>query len=109
MIVNGYKTMWLIVMFDLPTNTNKEKRDYTLFRKTLLKDGFTMLQFSVYARSCPTEENAEVHYFRIKHSLPPEGQVRILTLTDKQYGRQKMFLGKKSKPVEESPKQLEIF
>jgi len=101
--------MWILVLFDLPTKTKKERRDYTTFRKRLIKDGFNMIQFSVYVRSCPSLENVNVHTNRVKSFLPPEGQVRVLTFTDHQFGKQKIFCGKKRKPTEKSPAQLEFF
>jgi CRISPR-associated protein Cas2 len=56
-----YRIMWILVFFDLPTETQKDKKAYTLFRKNLQKDGFTMFQFSIYVRHCASYENAEVH------------------------------------------------
>ena len=101
--------MWLIVLFDLPTSTTEDRRNYTAFRKFLKKDGFSMLQFSVYARSCPSEQNAVVHVKKVNAHLPPEGQVRILKLTDQQYERQSVFWGKKRRQPEKPPAQLELF
>lgn len=107
--LSGYRIVWLFAMFDLPTDTKKARKDYTLFRKNLLKDGFSMVQYSVYVRHCASEENANVHYKRIKNFLPPEGEVRIIQITDKQYGRMEIYWGKKRKPTPEPPKQLELF
>lgn len=59
--------MWIIVMFDLPTDTKHARKAYHEFREELLNDGFTMLQFSVYARHTPSEENAVVHENRVKN------------------------------------------
>ena len=72
-------------MFDLPTATEKARKDYTHFRKSLLKDGFTMLQYSVYVRHCASEENADVHYQRVKGFLPPDGEVRLFKIKYKKY------------------------
>ena len=58
--------MWVLVFFDLPTETKKDKRAYQLFRKQLQKDGFTMFQFSIYVRHCASMDNAEVHIKRVK-------------------------------------------
>ena len=66
MEISGYRFMWVLAMFDLPTETKKARRDYTLFRKHLLEDGFMRLQYSVYIRHCPSRENANVHVGRIK-------------------------------------------
>ena len=109
MIISGYRAMWVIVMFDLPTDTKKARRDYAIFRKSLLKDGFTMLQYSIYSRPCASEENAEVHNKRVHAHLPPDGQVRIMIITDKQYGRMSIFWGKKRVPTEKPPEQLSFF
>ena len=109
MIESGYRAVWILVMFDLPTDTGKARKDYTHFRKMLLKDGFTMIQYSVYVRHCASEENADVHYQRVKDFLPPDGEVRILTITDKQFERMRIFWGKLRKPTPPAPKQLELF
>jgi len=109
MLVNGYRCMWIVAMFDLPTDTKKARRQYTLFRKHLLEDGFTMMQYSVYARHCASKENAEVHVDRIKKHLPPDGEVRVITITDKQFERMMVFWGKLRKAPEEAPCQLELF
>jgi CRISPR-associated protein Cas2 len=96
-------------MFDLPTDTKKARKDYTDFRKHLLKDGFTMLQYSVYVRHCSSEENADVHYNRVKGFLPDDGEVRLITITDKQFGRMETHWGKMRKPAPPAPRQLELF
>lgn len=101
--------MWLIAMFDLPSDTTQARRAYTTFRKTLIKDGFTMMQYSVYIRHCPSEENTDVHENRIANMLPPDGEVRLLRITDKQFERMRVFWGKMRKPTEQPPRQLELF
>jgi CRISPR-associated protein Cas2 len=101
--------MWVVAMFDLPTDTKQARREYTLFRKALLSNGFTQMQYSVYARHCPSKENAEAHVGRIKGYLPPDGEVRVLTITDKQFERMQVFWGKMRKPTEQAPCQLELF
>ncbi|MCF6149391.1 MAG: CRISPR-associated endonuclease Cas2 [Candidatus Kuenenia sp.] len=101
--------MWIIVMFDLPTDTKKARKAYHEFRKRLLNDGFSMLQFSVYARHTPSEENAVVHETRVKAFLPDDGEVRLLKITDKQFERMKVFNGKTRKATEKAPKQLTLF
>ncbi|MFN4260282.1 MAG: CRISPR-associated endonuclease Cas2 [Gemmataceae bacterium] len=101
--------MWLAVMFDLPVDTKKARRDYTRFRNGLLRDGFTMMQFSVYIRHCASEENAAVHIRRVEAMVPPDGEVRIITFTDKQFERMRIFWGKRRKPPEKAPQQLTLF
>ncbi len=105
----GLQTMWVIVLFDLPTESNIEKRDYRLFRKKLLEDGFIMMQYSVYMRHSSSEKNAQVHVNRVKLYLPADGEVRIIKITDKQFGRIEVFYGKKRRPIEKAPEQLSIF
>lgn len=91
------------------TRPKKARKEYSLFRKHLLDDGFTMMQYSVYARHCASKENAEVHIDRIKQHLPPDGEVRVITITDKQFERMMVFWGKLRKAPEVSPSQLELF
>ena len=73
MYLNKYRIMWIFVLFDLPTYTKKDRKESARFRNNLIKDGFTMMQYSVYMRHCPSRENAEVHIKRVKSFLPPEG------------------------------------
>lgn len=101
--------MWIITMFDLPTDTKQARRAYTQFRKGLLKDGFTLMQYSVYIRHCASEDNAKVHIKRIEEMVPPQGEVRIIAITDKQFERMRVFWGKKRKKPEPAPQQLELF
>ena len=101
--------MWLFVFFDLPTNTKKERRTAQQFRKKLLKDGFTMMQYSVYTRHCASFESSTVHVKRIKKWIPSAGQVSILQITDKQYGDILNFWGISSNPLPNTPQQLELF
>lgn len=75
----------------------------------LLKNGFVKMQFSVYMRHCASEENANVHVQRIEKALPPDGEVRIMTVTDKQFERMQVFWGKKRRDIEGPPAQLELF
>lgn len=108
-IFGGMNTMWLIVMFDLPTVTPEERHDYAHFRKHLLDDGFMMMQYSVYMRHCASDENASVHSQRVKNWLPPNGEVRMMRLTDKQFGKIEIFYGKITFEIEKPPQQLLLF
>jgi len=101
--------MWVVTLFDLPMNTKRARKDYTRFRKCLLNDGFAKMQFSVYVRHCASEENADVHVQRIQNTLPDDGEVRIINITDKQFERMRIFWGKRRKPPELPPNQLELF
>lgn len=104
-----YRIMWVLVLFDLPTETKKEKKAYTDFRKKLITDGFAMFQFSIYLRHCPSRENADVHIKRVKNALPEAGQVGVLCITDKQFGQMELFHGKKIKTANTDGQQLELF
>ncbi|MDB5281896.1 MAG: CRISPR-associated protein Cas2 family [Bacteroidota bacterium] len=101
--------MWLLVFFDLPTETKQDKKNYTKFRDTMLEDGFTMFQFSIYVRHCASRENMEVHLKHIKKALPEKGEVGIMAITDKQFGMMEIFKGTKPKPHGPIPQQLEMF
>ena len=101
--------MWVLAMFDLPTDTKQARRRYTQFRKHLLQDGFTMMQYSVYIRHCASDENAQAHVRRVEREVPPDGEVRILTITDKQFERMRIFWGKQRKVPECPPQQLVLF
>ncbi len=104
--LSEYKGVWLFVLFDLPVLTPEDKRNYVHFRNHLLRDGFSMLQFSVYARYCPSEDASDVHRKRARTAIPPGGQVRILGITDKQFAKMENFLGRKRARTEEPPDQL---
>jgi CRISPR-associated protein Cas2 len=109
MQLSSYRAMWIITMFDLPVDTKAARKCYARFRKFLLQDGFLQLQFSVYGRHCPSEENADVHLKRIERNIPPDGEVRVLAITDKQYGRMRIFWGKtRTAPARPAP-QLSLF
>ena len=101
--------MWLFVMFDLPTQTKKNKKDSALFRKNLEKDGFVMHQYSVYIRFCGSIESAEAHIKRVRKIIPETGRVSILTITDKQYSNIVNVWGKIEQKVQKKPIQLEFF
>lgn len=105
----AYRVMWILVFFDLPTNTKKERKEYAKFRKGLLSNGFMMFQFSIYLRHSPSRENADVHIKRVESMIPPMGQVGILRVTDKQFGQMHLFDGRLHAPMPPTPQQLELF
>jgi len=106
---NAYRIMWVLVFFDLPTETKVERKAANLFRKNLIKDGFDMFQFSIYLRNCPSRENANVHIKRVKNALPKYGKIGVLCITDKQFGGMELFHGKKQTDLPSSTQQLELF
>ena len=85
--------VWLMVFFDLPVKTKKQRRIATKFRKFLVDDGYIMLQYSVYTRICRGQEAVNKHMGRLTKSLPGEGSVRSLQVTDAQYARMKTLVG----------------
>ena len=101
--------MWILVFFDLPTETKTDRKIYAIFRKKLLKDGFTMFQYSIYVRHCPSMENAAVHKQRVKKCLPDKGNIAILAITDKQFGIMELFYGVEKTALPRIPQQLELF
>lgn len=101
--------MWVFVFFDLPTETKKQRKAATAFRKDLVDDGFIMFQFSFYIRHCPSRENAEVHLRRIKRFIPETGMVGLLCVTDKQFSMMELFQGKTEKNLPLESQQLELF
>ena len=104
-----YRIMWLLVFFDLPTETKNDRRAYADFRKGLIRDGFTMFQFSIYVRHCASMENAEVHKRRIKSILPEYGHVGVMCVTDKQFESIEIFCGTRASKPKTIPLQLELF
>lgn len=96
-------------MFDLPTETKMQRKRYAGFRKFLLQNGFSMFQFSIYVRNCASRENTKVHIDRIKRMLPEEGEVCIITITERQFNEIMIFKGLKKTPPMPAAVQLELF
>lgn len=103
-----YRIMWVMVLFDLPTETKKDRKASAEFRKRLMGDGFSMFQFSIYIRHCASVENAEVHIRRVK-AIPEYGNVCIMCITDKQFGNIQVFYGRKPTVPNSPGHQLELF
>ncbi|WP_210414013.1 CRISPR-associated endonuclease Cas2 [Luteithermobacter gelatinilyticus] len=96
--------MWIFVMFDLPTTTKKERRHATRFRKFLIRDGYMMLQYSIYARICNGLERVEKHMKRLELELPPKGSIRAMQITDRQYKNIRILLSNAPEFDETHPK-----
>lgn len=105
-----HKFMRLLVFFDLPIKTKEQRRVATGFRAFLLKDGYHMVQYSVYARVCCGNDAIEKHVKRLQAHRPPNGSARVLILTEKQYENMILLIGERVSG-EESPadEQLSIF
>lgn len=98
------------MVFDLPVGTKYQRRQATRFRKALLDDGFEMLQFSVYTRTCPNRDSAEKHLSRIKRVAPNSGSIRIFTITENQYSNMAIISGvKTAQETKITAKQLTFF
>ncbi len=106
---NAYRIMWILVLFDLPTETKTDRKAASRFRKDLVDDGFTMFQFSIYLRHCPSRENAEVHKKRVKGMFPKYGKVCIFEITDRQFELIEIFDSRKEIPKPKTVQQLELF
>ncbi|MFU2373906.1 MAG: CRISPR-associated endonuclease Cas2 [Bacteroidales bacterium] len=107
--LSAYRVMWILVFFDLPTDSKQDKQAYVLFRKQLQMDGFTMFQYSVYIRHCASMANADVHIKRVKSFMPEHGSVAVMCITDKQFGDIQVFHGSRIEKARTQPQQLELF
>lgn len=106
-----FKMGWLIVAFDLPVGTKAQRKAAHDFREWLKDDGYTMLQWSVYARACVTFARQETHIERVKRNLPPEGSVRAIFVTRAQWERSFVIHGSPAEEVlpEGLPEQIQLW
>ena len=100
--------MWMMVMFDLPVGTKRERQAATGFRKQLLDMGFQMAQYSVYMRFCAADSQLESLSTAVGKMLPATGQVSVLNFTDRQYARIRTYYGRSAVEQKPAPKQLEL-
>lgn len=100
--------MRILVFFDLPTETAQDKRNYRSFRKTLLKNGFIMLQESVYTRMLITPTAGQSVLNIIRRNKPPEGNVITLTITEKQFSKAEYLVGEYKSDIIDSDERLVI-
>jgi len=101
--------MWIIVLFDLPVITKEERKRASLFRKSLLNQGFHMSQLSVYYKLLSGKEALEGYVREIQAQLPPKGKVDIISITDKQYEGIISFSGRTKGKNKQTPSQLMLF
>jgi len=106
---NQYRIMWVVVFFDMPTETKDDKRQYRLFRKHIMGFGFNMFQYSIYIRHCISKEISELHTKRVQNILPEKGHIVIFQLTDKQFSDMKVYYGSQYTPPPNTGLQLEMF
>ena len=100
--------MRLIVMFDLPVESVENKRDYRVFRKFLVNEGFIMMQESIYCKLLLNSTNLNLLVDRIKKHKPQKGLVQLLKITEKQYSEILYLTGSKQTKIEESDSRLVI-
>ena len=107
--LSGYKFMWVMVLFDLPTATPKERKSYTDFRGFLLDNSFEMAQYSVYVRHTNGKDAIKAIICKVEAAMPPEGKVDILQFTDKQYENIVCLRGTRRAESPKNPEQLVMF
>ena len=104
----SYRYMRLLVFFDLPTITSLDKKEYRQFRKFLIKDGFIMMQESVYSKLTLNQSVLNSEMKRVREHRPKKGIVEMLSITEKQYARIEYLIGEKTSNVEDSDERLLI-
>lgn len=104
----SYRFMRMLIFFDLPVETPQQKREYTKFRKYLIKSGFMMMQESVYSKIALNQNVATGICDSVKKQKPPSGLVQMLTVTEKQFAKMEMIVGKSHSSVVDSDERLLI-
>lgn len=104
----SYRFMRILVMFDLPVVTAVERREYTRFRKYLIKTGFVMVQESVYCKMTPNSTLADLVIENIRKNKPEKGLVQVLRVTEKQYAKMEYIVGESKTEVLSSDDRLVI-
>lgn len=100
---------WVLVFFDLPVGTPAERNAATHFRKDLIKDGYFMVQYSVYARPCGSADRVDTQVRRLRGKIPSKGEVRGLMISDAQWGRMIVVRSQQPASPEDMPQQLLFF
>lgn len=108
-VCSKYRMAWVMVFFDLPVGTSDERRAAANFRKDLVKDGYIMVQFSVYARPCGTADRVETQVRRLTPKIPRKGEVRSLIISDAQWGRMLVVRSQHKVESERMPEQMMFF
>ena len=97
---------WTLVFFDLPVGTKQERKAAADFRKELIKEGYMMLQFSVYARPCGSADRVDTAVRRLRSRIPAKGEVRAMVISDAQWGRMIVVRSQKPATPEKMPDQM---
>lgn len=104
-----FRMAWVLIFFDLPVRTSEQRKIATQFRKDLIRDGYFMVQYSVYARPCGSADRVDTQVRRIKSHIPPGGEVRSMIITDAQWGRMKIYRNNTPVNPEQMPEQMLFF
>lgn len=94
--ISRYRQMRLFILYDLPSTTKQDHKDYSKFHNFLLKNGFYMLQYSVYVRLCINHDELKNLIVIVENNKPKKGNARMLIITEKQYENMKVLIGSKS-------------
>ena len=104
----SYRFMRVIVFFDLPVATEKNRRDYRVFRKFLIQSGFLMMQESVYCKLAQNGAVAERIVEALRKNKPAEGLVQVLRITEKQYSKIEFIVGQSNTCVLDTDARLVV-
>lgn len=110
--MSSFKIMWHMIMFDLPTKRKKDKKRYHWFHDELAKEGYVMIQYSVYAKVFSSPESASYGKKRMVEFVDKNvkhGNIRMLMFTDKQFANMKVIIGEKAEEEKNEPRQLLLF
>lgn len=107
--LSAYRLMWMLVTFDLPVETKKQRKAATKFRNFLLDQGFEMSQFSNYMRFCNGQEQYDTYARRIEANLPERGHIFLFQFTDRQYENIVRFSDQSRRNRQKNPGQLALF
>lgn len=89
----SYRFMRMLIFFDLPTETSSDRRNYRLFRKMLIRNGFLMMQESIYCKLLLNTSAEKTAAEVIRKNKPPKGIVQMLTITEKQFAKMEWIVG----------------
>lgn len=108
-VCSKYRMAWVLVCFDLPVGTPEERKAAANFRKDLVRDGYMMVQYSVYARPCGSADRVETQVRRLKPKIPAKGEVRGLIISDAQWSRMIVVRSQQKAEAEKMPEQMLFF
>ena len=110
--MSAYSFMWLMIMFDMPTDTKTDRKKYRWLREKLIKEGYIMMQYSIYIKTFHSVEAARHGREKIKNFISNnilKGSIRLMTFTDKQFSNMDVIVGTKKESEKRAPRQLTLF